>query len=287
MDSRFALLLVCASLVLTASACRSQQAGSERPTATQIASAIPKGASVDEIAYADLGGDGGEEALIAATIPAQDGKHATALVFAREGRGGYAQAFQRRLSGELWLPIRVGRPSEGAPVVAVFASRSGSGGALGYIVVQQRGRLFQETLENSGLLNGNIRFISDGLLESRGDTDRLIRWTESGWQPEDLPSQYLPKLPPDTVTISYFIDLVRGPMIEIPRSIRARVGQHIFLHRTDRGDPSRILFSGPPSAYSVGPDGVITLLQPDVIEIHIEGPAYSGRTLSLQVRVDP
>jgi hypothetical protein len=32
---------------------------------------------------------------------------------------------------------------------------------------------------------------------------------------------------------------------------------------------------------------VINLLEPDVLEIYIEGPANSGRTLTLSVTVEP
>jgi hypothetical protein len=37
----------------------------------------------------------------------------------------------------------------------------------------------------------------------------------------------------------------------------------------------------------MGQDGVIALRQPGQFEIHIEGPAYSGRTLVIAVRVAP
>ncbi len=209
------------------------------------------------------------------------------MVFALDRRGQYTLAVQRRVAGEAWEPIQVGRPTGEAPPVAVFASRGGSTGSLGYAVIQQRAGALQMMLENHGLLNGGIRFVPEGLLESRGDVDRLYRWSDGDWQAEDLDSQYVPPLPPGTVTIPYFIDLVRGPKISASREIRARVGQHVFLHRTDRGEPSRISYSGTPTAYTVGRDGVITLLQPDVIEIYVEGPAYSGRTLTLSVRIDP
>jgi len=66
-----------------------------------------------------------------------------------------------------------------------------------------------------------------------------------------------------------------------------RVGQHLFFRRMDQGEPSRLMFSGGGSSYAIGPDGVITLLQPDLVEINIEGPAYSGRTATISLRIDP
>ncbi len=288
MPHRPAAWLVCLILSMTQVGCQMlRRSGPTRPGATQIASWLPAGATVDEVAYADLNGDGKEEILVAASIPAETGRQPVAMIFALDRRGQYALAVQRRIAGEAWEPIQVGRPTEEAPPVVVFASRGGSTGSLGFAVFQQRAGALQVTLENHGLLNGGIRFVPGGLLESRGDVDRLYRRADGDWQPEDLDSQYVPPLPPGTVTIPYFINLVRGPMVNSSREIRGRVGQHVFLHRTDRGEPSRILYSGTPSAYSVGRDGVITLLQPDVIEIYIEGPAYSGRTLTLSVRIDP
>ncbi len=289
MLSRPAALIACAFLAVALGGCQVlRRSGGERPTATQIAEALPKGAAVDEIAYADLTGDGRDEVLVAATLPGQgDVKQATAYVFA-QGRGGrYGPVLRRHVLGQDWLPIQVGRPGQGAPVVAVFSTREGSRGYLGFIVAQQHEGVLQVTLEREGIISGQIRFVPEGLLESQGDTDRIYRWVESRWQVEELPNQYLPPLPPETLTIPYTIDAVRGPMIQSPRSIRARVGQHIFLRRFGRGDPSRILFSGATSSYAVGPDGVVTLLQPDQIEIHIEGPAYSGRTLIMLLRIDP
>ncbi len=260
--------------------------GPARPSAAQIASWLPAGATVDKVAYADLTGDGKEEILVAALIPAETGRQPVAMIFSPDRRGQHVPVVQRRTAGDAWEPIEVGRPTEDAPPAVVFASRGGSTGSLGYAVIQQRAGALQVTLENHGLLNGGIRFVPEGLLESRGDIDRLYRWSDGGWQPEDLDSQYVPQLPPGTVTIPYFIDLVRGPKITSSREIRARVGQHLFLQRTDRGEPSRISYTGTPTAYAVGRDGVIALLQSDVIEIYIEGPAYSGRTLTLSVRID-
>ncbi len=288
MLNRPAALLACVTLAVMLGGCGVlRRSGSARPTATQVASWLPGGAVVDEIAQADITGDGREEILVAATIPAGSGNQTVAIVFGLDRRGQYAPVVQRRVLGEAWQPIQVGRPTDEAPPAAVFASRGGVTGNLGYVVIQQRDGLLQVTLENSGLLNGGIRFVPEGLLESRGDTDRLYRWSASGWQPEDLDSQYVPPLPSETVTVPYTIDAVRGPKIESSREIRVRVGQHVFLRRTDRGEPSRIGVSGPPSAYSIGRDGVINLLEPDVLEIYIEGPANSGRTLTLSVTVEP
>lgn len=263
-----------------------RRSGPARPSAAQIASWLPAGATVDKAAYADLTGDGKEEILVAAFIPAEIGRQPVAMIFSPDPRGQYVLVAQRRTPGDAWEPIEVGRPTEEAPPAAMFASRGGSTGSLGYVVIQQRAGALQVTLENHGLLNGGIRFVPEGLLESRGDIDRLYRWSDGGWQPEDLDSQYVPPLPPGTVTIPYFIDLVRGPKITSSREIRARVGQYLFLRRTDRGEPSRISYTGTPTAYAVGRDGVIALLQSDVIEIYIEGPAFSGRTLTLSVRID-
>jgi hypothetical protein len=252
-----------------------------------VASWLPGGAAVGEVASADLTGDGRDEVLVAWMSQAGAARQPIASVFTLDARGQHAQVFQRRIIGENWAPIQVGRPADGAPVAAVFSAWAGSEGTLAYVVVQQLAQQVQVTLENSGLFSGGIRFVSEGLLESRGDVDRLYRWSDSGWQAEDLGSQYVPALPPETTTVSYTIDAVRGPKIDVSREIRVRVGQHLFLHRDDRGEPSRIGFSGTPSAYSVGADGVITFLQPDVIEIYIEGPARSGRTLTLSVTVEP
>jgi hypothetical protein len=186
----------------------------------------------------------------------------------------------------VWLPVQVGRPGDGRPA-AVFAARGGSAAALSYIVVQQRGRAPQVTLENTGLLDGRVRFVPEGLLESHGDTDRLFRWTEAGWQPEDLGYQYVPPLPAGTEKIEYWVDAVRGPMTHAPRTLRLRAGQHLFLLRADRGPPGRVTLVGAPAVYTMGQDGVIALRQPGQFEIHIEGPAYSGRTLVIAVRVAP
>lgn len=287
MPYRPAVLLVFLTFTVILGGCQMlRRSASSRPTATQVASWLASGARVDEVAYADLNGDGRDEVLVAASIPAGTGRQSVAMVYALDRRDHYALVVQRRLAGEAWEPIQVGRPTEEAPPAAVFASRGGSTGSLGYTVIQQRAGAVQVTLENHGLLNGGIRFVPEGLLESRGDIDRFYRWSDAGWQAEDLDSQYVPPLPSGTVTVPYFIDLIRGPKITSSREIRTRVGQHLFLHRTDRGEPSRISFSGTPSAYSVGRDGVITLLKADVIEIYIEGPAYSGRTLTLSVRID-
>ncbi len=286
MPHRTMTLVACVCLGIALGGCQVRRAGGARPTPEQIAAALPKGATVNEIAYADLSEDGREEILVAATMPAP-GSRPAAFVLSPGRRGRISFVMQRMILGEEWLPIQIGRPGDGAPMAAVFASRSGSSGNVGFVVIQQRAGVLQVTLEQDGLLNGAVGFVPEGLLESRGDTDRLFRWAGSGWQAEDLASQYLPPLPPATVTIPYTINAVRGPMIESARSIRARVGQHVFLRRMDRGEPSRVLYSGSHASYSVGSYGVITLLQQDQIEIHIEGPAYSGRIATILVRIDP
>lgn len=287
MHTRPLIWLACTVAVIALGGCSILRSGGGRPTATQIGRMLPQGSTVDEIAYADLTADGRDEVLVAATVPGPSGRQPTAFVFA-PGRGGrYAPALRRSVPGQGWLPIQVGRPGSNAPLVGVFAAPQGSRGYLGYIVVQQHDGVLQATLERFGLLAGQVRFVPEGLLESQGDVDVVYRRAESGWQSEELPNQYLPALPPDTVTVSYTIDEIRGPMIDSPRSIRVRVGQHLYLRRFGRGDPSRIFFSGARSSYKVGSDGVIEFLQPDQVEIHIEGPAYRGRTITILVRVEP
>lgn len=282
---RFLALLVCMVLALATGACTVfQRRGDDRPTSAQLGAGLPQGSTVDQVVYADLTGDGRDEALVAATVPNQAVTQLTALVFSPDQRGTYRQILQRRLRGAAWLPIQVGRAGEGAPLAAVFSARAGHAASLSYIVVQQRGRAIAVTLENAGLLNGTVRFVPEGLLESHGDTDRVLRWADATWHTEDLYSQYLPPLPAETITIAYTVDAVRGPMTEAPRVVRARVGQHLFLRRMDRGDPSRVQLMG--SAYVIRSDGVIDLQRPDTFEIHIEGPAHSGRTLVLSVRVE-
>jgi hypothetical protein len=69
--------------------------------------------------------------------------------------------------------------------------------------------------------------------------------------------------------------------------VRLQVGQRLVLRRTDRGAPSRIQYVGSPSVYEIGLDGAILARQTGVFEIHIEGPAYSGRVFTIAVRVDP
>lgn len=287
MPTRSLILLVCTVLALATGACTAfQRQGGGRPTSAQLGAGLPQGSTVDQVVYADLTGDGRDEALVAATVLDQAVRQLTAFVHSPDQRGRYSRILQRRLRGDAWLPIQVGRAGEGAPPAAVFSARDGNGGSLSYIVVQQHGRVLGVTMENAGLLNGSVRFVPEGLLESRGDTDRVLRWADATWQTEDLHSQYLPPLPAETVTIEYWVDAVRGPMTEAPRVVRARVGQHLFLRRMDRGDPSRVQVMGSGSSYAIRPDGVIALRYPDTFEIHIEGPAYSGRTLVLSVRVE-
>lgn len=287
MRHRLGAALVYLTLAAVLGGCQVlRPSGAGRPTASQIAALLPGGARVDEVVYADLTGDGRDEALVAATVPSHGASPAAALIFA-PGRGGrYGQVFQRYLPGVRWLPIQTGSPADGAPLAAVFASQTDAG-HLSYVVVQQRDRGLQVTLAGDGIVQGGIRFVPEGLLESRGDTDRLYRWGAAGWEAEDLGSQYLPPTPPATVVISYVVDPVRGPRVEGARAIRARVGGYLFLRRMDRGEPSRVQLSGGAASFTRGLDGLVALHQPDQIEIHIEGPAYSGRTLTLSVRVDP
>jgi hypothetical protein len=235
--------------------------------------------------FTDLTGDGREEALAAAAIVEGSTRQLAAVVFEPDDRGRYAHAVRRPLQGDAWEPIQSGRPGEQAPAAAVFAARTTTTGNLAYVVVQPRGRRLSVTMENAGLLQGNVRFVAEGLLESRGDVDRLLRWGDSGWQPEDLGSQYLPVVPQGTVTVEYTVDTVRGPMIGGPRAVAARVGGHLFLRRMDRGDPSRVAIVGSPDAFTVGRDGVIAFHRADLLEIQIEGPAFSGRTVVISVRV--
>ncbi|MBI3997774.1 MAG: hypothetical protein HY355_01985 [Armatimonadetes bacterium] len=276
-------LIVCLSLV--SGGCQIlRRSEVTRPTAGQVAGMLPKDVTIKEVAYADLDGDGREEVLVAAARAAR--AQPIAFVLAPDDRGRYRPVLQRFVAGDGWLPVQTGRAGDNAPLVAVFAARGGSAGALSYIVVQHAQGGVQVTLEHSALIAGRIQFVPEGLLETAGDLDRLFRWSEGRWQAEDLFSQYLPPLPQGAVTIQYTVDPIRGPFIEGPRSMRLRVGQRIFFRRMDRGEPSRILFSGGARSLSVGPDGIVSLLQPDQIEITIEGPAYSGRTLTLSVRVD-
>lgn len=287
MPTRSLILLVCMVLALAAGACTGfRRQGDGRPTSAQLGAGLPQGSTVDQVVYADLTGDGRDEALVAATVLNQAVRQLTAFVFSPDQRGRYNRILQRRLRGDAWLPIQVGRAGEGAPPAAVFSARGGNGTSLSYIVVQHHGRVVGVTMENAGLLNGSVRFVPEGLLESRGDTDRVLRWADATWQTEDLYSQYLPPLPAETVTIEYRVDAIRGPMTEAPRVVRARVGQHLFLRRMDRGDPSRVQVMGSGSSYAIRPDGIIDLQHPDTFEIHIEGPAHSGRTLILSVRVE-
>lgn len=273
-----------AVIALVTAACQRAPAG--RPSKDQVASLLASGSVIREIVYADLNGDGQDEAYVATMTPGPDA-HTAAVVLAPDRRGRMAVAFQRRLAGDVWLPIQIGRTASEAPMVAVFAARAGSGANLSYLVIHHAKGVVQAGLDRSGLISGRIRFISEGLLETRGDLDRIYRWSEAGWQPEDLSSQYLPPLPPETTTIEYRIDPIRGPFIDSPRAVRMRVGQHLFFRRVDQGEPSRLIFSGDASSYAIGPDGLITLLRPDLVEIHIEGPAYSGRTVTISLRIDP
>jgi hypothetical protein len=241
---------------------------------------------VQAVVFADLNEDKQEEAYVSAMTPAPD-PHTLAAVVAPDTRGQMAVVFQRRIAGETWLPAQFGRTADGAPMVAVFSTRAGNTANLSYLVVQYGRGVAQAGLDRVGLIGGRVRFIPDGLLETRGDIDRIYRWSEAGWQPEDLDSQYLPQLPAETTTIEYRINPIRGPFVDIPRALRMRVGQYVFFRRMDQGEPSRLMFSGSTSSYSIGPDGVISLLQPDLLEINIEGPAYSGRTATISLRIDP
>ncbi len=293
MRNRLGLVWLCLALSGVLVGCQAQRpSGSDRPqapqvVASQIAAGLPEGTRVEEVVLADLTGDGRDDVMAAVTFPAKDLGQPAAVVFT-QGRGGrYAQVLRRNISGGSWLPIQIGRPAEGAPLAAVFATQAGSGAFLDYIVVQQHAGRLGVTLAQDGLFQGGVRFVPEGLLESRGNTDRVYRWGAAGWEAEDLVSQYLPPMPPGAVVISYTVDPVRGPRVEGPRAIRARVGQHLFLRRLDRGESSRIQFSGGTGSISIQPDGLIALRQADQIEIHIEGPAYTGRTLTLSVRVDP
>lgn len=282
--ARPAVWLACAVLAVALGGC--DRSGGGRPSASQIAEALPQGSTVDEIAYADLTGDGRDEVLVAATVPGSGKRHHTAFVFGARG-GRYAPVLRRPLAGQAWLPIQVGRPGGSAPPVAVFASREGLRGQLGFAVILQHDNTMQMMLERNNLLSGQVRFVPEGLLESEGDVDRIYRWLGSRWEIEELPNQYLPPLQANAVVIPYTIDAVRGALIETPRSLPAHVGQQVYPRRFGRGDPSRLFFSGATSSYSIGPDRVITLLQPDMLEIHIEGPAYSGRTITVLVRIGP
>lgn len=281
--ARPAVWFTCAVLAVALGGC--DRSGGGRPSASQIAKALPQGSTVDEIAYADLTGDGRDEVLVAATVPASDRRRHTAFVL--DARGGRAPLLRQPLAGQAWLPIQVGRPGGNAPPVAVFASREGPRGQLGFVTVLQRDNVMRVMLERNNLLSGQVRFVPEGLLESEGDVDRIYRWNGSGWEVEELPDQYLPPLQPNAVIIPYRIDDVRGALIETPRSLPARVGQQVYPRRFGRGDPSRLFFTGATASYTVGPDRIITLLQPDTLEIHIEGPAYSGRTITVLVRISP
>ena len=284
LSMRVRSLFLYAGIALLATACQQKAPG--RLTAEEVAALLAKGTTVHQLVYADLNEDGREEAYVATMTPAPE-PHTAAVVLAPDGRGRMAIVFQRRLAGETWLPVQVGRTADGAPMVAVFSTRAGNVANLSYVVIQYARGIVQAGFDRAGLIGGRVRFVPDGLLETRGDLDRIYRWSDSGWQPEDLDSQYLPPLPPDTTTIEYRINPVRGPFIDSPRAVRMRVGQHLFFRRMDQGEPSRLMFSGGGSSYAVGPDGVITLLQPDLVEINIEGPAYSGRTATISLRIDP
>lgn len=277
--------LACAALAVALGGC--SRSGDGRPTASQVAEALPAGSTVDEIAYADLTGDGRDEVLVAAMVPALGARHPTAVVLGPARGGRYTSMLRRRAPGQAWLPIQVGRPGGSAPPVAVFASREGLRGQLGFLAVMQYAGAMQVMLERRSLLNGQVRFVPEGLLESEGDIDRIYRWSGSRWDIEELPNQYLPPLQSNALIIPYTIDAVRGALIQTPRSLPARVGQQVYPRRFGRGEPSRIFFSAATSSYSVGPDRVISLLQPDTLEIHIEGPAYSGRTIMVVVRIGP
>jgi hypothetical protein len=284
-------LVAAASLavVLSAAGCRlSRSALTGRPTAEQVAATLPAGTIVESVQFADLNGDGRDELFALAKMTEKTDRVPTALVFTLDGRR-YTQAFQRRLLGDTWLPIQFGRPGDGAPLVAVFAARGGNQGVLRYVVVRHNGRAVVSVLDNNGVFQGSVRFVPEGLLESSGDTDRILRLGSDGqWQVEELGSQYVGEQPHGTIRIDYFIDPVRGPMVDTPvREVRLQVGQRLVLRRTDRGAPSRIQYVGSPSVYQIGVDGSIVARQSGVFEIHIEGPAYSGRMFSIAVRVDP
>ncbi len=276
--------LLCVGAILLVAGCQ-RGSPSGRLSAEQIAAFLPKGTTITEVAYADLNEDGREEAYITAKTAPE--VHTTAAVLAPDRRGQIAVVFQRRLAGETWLPIQIGRSGDGAPMIAIFAAQGGGAANLSYVVVQYLRGVVQATLDQSELIGGRVRFIPDGLLETRGDIDRIYRWSESGWQAEELGSQYLPPLPPETTTVEYRIDPVRGPFIDGPRALRMRVGQHLILRRVDQGEPSRLFFAGGGSSLIFGADGVITLVRPDLVEINIEGPAYSGRTATISLRIDP
>jgi hypothetical protein len=259
-----------------------------RPTAEQVAAALPAGTTVEAVQFADLDGDGRDEMLAQAKLAEKTDRVPAAFVFTRDGRR-YAQVFQRRLIGDAWLPIQFGRPGEGAPLVAVFATRGGDQALLRYVLVRHNGRKVVSVLDNNGVFQGGVRFVPEGLLESSGDTDRILRLGGDGqWQVEELDSQYARDLPPGTIKVDYFVDPVRGPMVDTPvREVRLQIGQRLVLHRTDRAAPSRIRYVGVAGVYEIGLDGSILARQPGVFEIHIEGPAYSGRVFSIVVRVDP
>jgi hypothetical protein len=287
---RLDALLVSGVLLLTLGGCQPRQpARVSRPTEAQVASVLPKGAEIDEIAYADLNGDGRDEVLVAATLPFPGSRlrTGTAVVLALDSHGQYTPAIAHSV-GEGWLPIQVARPAEHAPVAAVFATQSGSGAYLDFLVVQHEG-LLQVTLEGSGILKGSIRFVPDGLLVTSGDVDWIYRWASHGWQREDLDSQYLPQLPPGTIVVPYMVDPARGARVLGPRFIRARVGQSLFLRRMNPGEPSRLALVGGVFSDSAvwRPDGSISLLKPDRFDIAIDSPAYSDRILRITVQVDP
>ena len=277
-------LLLVAGAVVVASACQRDVGG--RPTVERVAALLGSGVTVQAMVFADLNEDKQEEAYVSALTSAPD-PHTLAAVLAPDARGRLAVVFQRRLAGETWLPAQIGRTADSAPMVAVFSTRGGSTANLSYIVVHYGRGIVQAGLDRVGLIGGRVRFIPDGLLETRGDVDRIYRWSEAGWQPEDLDSQYLPPLPAETTTIEYRINPIRGPFVDSPRALRMRVGQYVFFRRMDQGEPSRLMFSGSSASYSIGPDGVMSLLQPDLVEINIEGPAYSGRTATISLRIDP
>lgn len=86
----------------------------ERPTATEVAAALPKDAKIDQIVYADLTGDGRDEVLVAATLPdqrIQTLRRVMAFVFAPGRRGQYTPVLERDVIGDGSLPIQIERPA--------------------------------------------------------------------------------------------------------------------------------------------------------------------------------
>ncbi len=276
-------LLACLTLAVLAS-CQQSSPPATRPSVREVAALLPDGTTIEEIAYADLDSDGREEVLAAATVRTPHRRELTALVAARGAEGRLSRSLQHRLAGDGWLPIQIQRPGA-VPLAAAFASNAGSGGYLDYIVVQYYAGAVQTMSIQGGIFSGRIRFVAEGLLESSGDVDRLYRWRESDWIREELPRQYLPVLPANTVVIPYLVDESRGPRRLDSRPIHARVGERIFLRRMNTGKPSRIMYS-PGQMLSIGADGAFTLLEPGTAEVSIENPAYSDRPLTISIRVD-